>query len=316
MASALRLPPRQRAWQLRWRIGAISFALVLFAMYGGLVRLGAHVLTTPIRRPVLRTPESVGLAYQSISFPARHDGVPIAAWHMPALPANTSTQRVIIFVHGKDSCRSCEFRGRALNFAQAMHARGFAVLMLDLRNHGQSGNDVLTYGLREKNDILGAVDWLRAHGYSAGKIGVLGVSLGSASALYAAAEEAAIGAVVVDSGFADIRSVITQAATRFGWNGLNYLFAVEGVARLSVGANVLDALPMDQIQRIAPRPILFIHGGRDSLVPVSNAWRNATAAGTTPWIIPDAQHASIYPRVPEAYVAHVGNFFDAALLGS
>ncbi len=311
MESALPVGPRQRAWQLRWRISAIVFTLLMCTLYIGMIGLGTRFLTTPIRRLVVTTPDRVGLVYQNVSFPARHDGIRIAAWH---IPANTTPNRVIIFVHGKDSCRSCEFRGRALDFARAMHARGFGVLMLDLRNHGESGNSLLTYGLSEKNDILGAVDWLRTHGYPADNIGVLGVSLGSASALYAAAEEPAIGAVVVDSGYADLRSVITQSMTRFGWSGLNYMLAVEGASQIAFGTNVLNAAPVDEIQRIMPRPIMFIHGGRDSLVPVSNVWRNAAAAGTTPWIIPEAQHASIYSRVPEAYATRVGNFFDAALV--
>jgi dipeptidyl aminopeptidase/acylaminoacyl peptidase len=52
--------------------------------------------------------------------------------------------------------------------------------MIDLRGHGGSSTARLTYGARESQDVLGAVDWLRARGH--GRIGVLGASMGAAPA--------------------------------------------------------------------------------------------------------------------------------------
>jgi predicted acyl esterase len=52
------------------------------------------------------------------------------------------------------------------------------------------------------------VDWLEGRGYQPGKIGVLGYSLGAASVIGAATEEPDIGAIWIDSAFADVETVI------------------------------------------------------------------------------------------------------------
>ncbi|HUG24197.1 alpha/beta fold hydrolase [Piscinibacter sp.] len=93
----------------------------------------------------------------------------------------------------------------------ALHA-GFSVLTIDLRGHGTSSPARLTYGARERHDVLGAVDWLRAQGHS--RIGLLGASMGAATALMAAAHEPAISALVVDSPFADFAQMIERHLLR------------------------------------------------------------------------------------------------------
>ena len=75
--------------------------------------------------------------------------------------------------------------------------------MIDLRGHGQSGDARFTFGLMERRDVMGAADWLKTQGFKPGSIGALGVSLGAASTVGAAAEDTDIGAAVVDSGFAE-----------------------------------------------------------------------------------------------------------------
>ena len=95
--------------------------------------------------------------------------------------------------------------------AAALHARGFAVLMIDLRKHGESGGDHFTFGAKERWDVLAAVDWLQKRGF---KVGVLGVSLGAVSAAGAAADPeggANIRALVLDSAFADSGETISKS---------------------------------------------------------------------------------------------------------
>ncbi len=291
-----------------WPVAVFGIVVLMAAQYASFVVLAVQLFVTPIRRATEQTPDAVGLVWQDAQFPSRGGDASIAAWFMPA-----TSDRAIIFVHGKDSCRSCEFRGQALYFANALHVRGFNVLMLDLRGHGQSSNAHVTFGLREKNDVLGAVDWLRELGFKSGKIGVLGISLGSASAIYATAEEPAIGAIVIDSGYADIYSVVRSNAERMGGAPMNIVPAAEVVMKALTGEDVLTAAPINQITRIAPRPIMVIHGGADRLVPLDQAKRNAAAAGVALWIIPNAQHAVTYPTAPREYERRVGEFFDNSL---
>jgi alpha-beta hydrolase superfamily lysophospholipase len=105
----------------------------------------------------------------------------------------------VIIAHGVGGCRGREFTTHSLELVKHLISSGFAVLVIDLRGHGASGGARMTYGIRERREVLGAVDWLLAQGYAAGAIGVLGTSMGGVAAIGAAGEEPAIGALISDS---------------------------------------------------------------------------------------------------------------------
>ena len=79
------------------------------------------------------------------------------------------------------------------------------------------------------------------------------------------------------------------------------------------------AIRGDTIARIAPRPILLIHGTADDYVPISNfrelnaAATSAPGAHVTTWIVPNARHAQAFKKTGAEYVTRVVAFFDAAL---
>ena len=66
---------------------------------------------------------------------------------------------MVVVVHGYTACRR---DGWVLLAAGMLHRHGFAVLAIDLRNHGDSGRTGgrHTGGIRESADVLGAWDWL------------------------------------------------------------------------------------------------------------------------------------------------------------
>ncbi|UCD29069.1 MAG: alpha/beta hydrolase, partial [Planctomycetota bacterium] len=64
-----------------------------------------------------------------------------------------------------------------------LHKAGFAVLAIDMRGHGESQSARNSFGVYERRDVLGAVEWLSDTGYEPGDIGVLGISIGGAAAI-------------------------------------------------------------------------------------------------------------------------------------
>ena len=94
-------------------------------------------------------------------------------WYIPA----GDQSRAVILVHGRNASRTDLFLGGGLKLAKALHDVGLSVMMIDLRGHGQSSDGRFTYGLKERKDVIGAVDWLIGKGYQPGKIGTMGISL-------------------------------------------------------------------------------------------------------------------------------------------
>jgi fermentation-respiration switch protein FrsA (DUF1100 family) len=82
------------------------------------------------------------------------------------------------------------------------------------------------------------------------------------------------------------------------------------------GFNPSMVQPIKSIARIAPRPILLIHGEADTEISVENS-RQLFAAAHNPnaqlWTVPKADHVQSYKTDPVAYLDHVLTFFDKSL---
>lgn len=291
----------------------ITLVLLLLLLYGGLATVVATTLTIPVRIALSGNPQqTLGLRYEAVSFPARGEAIMLGGWFIPA-PVEAPPGRVIIMVHGKDGCRTCGFNGQMLRLAGALQQRGFNILLMDLRGHGGSGDGRFTFGLRERHDIEGAVDWLLARGFAPGRIGLLGESMGASSSIGAAADEPAIGALVADSAYAELMPVLEQEFPRASRLPGFVLPGAMLAGQVIVGEDIARSRPIDEIGRIAPRPVLIIHAKGDELIPVAHAYLLAAAAGVEPWIIPGNGHVDTYPHEPRQYVERVATFFEAGL---
>jgi fermentation-respiration switch protein FrsA (DUF1100 family) len=285
-----------------------TFTVLLLA-YIVIAAYAAHVLTTPRREPLQGNPQlTLGQPYQEISFLARGEAVALSGWFIPG-----SSDRAIIFVHGKDGCRTCGLEKSALLLAGRLQQRGFNILMFDLRGHGQSGDGRFTFGLRERNDVLGAVDWLLTRGFQAGKIGIHGESMGAAAAIGAAATEPAIGALVSDSSFAELMPVLESEFPKASGLPSFFLPPIMLFGSLLVGEDVASSRPIEELPRIAPRPIFIAHAINDPVIPVEHAERLAALAGVEPLLIPASTHMGAFSYSPLPYAQAVGDFFDVAL---
>jgi pimeloyl-ACP methyl ester carboxylesterase len=121
----------------------------------------AFTLTRPARLAFERSPEEYGLAFESVTFPSRVDGLQMDGWLLPAAGA---ARRPVVIVHGKSSDRQREVGGRILEIARTIVRDGHPVLMFDMRGSGRSAGERFTLGAEEVRDVGGAVDFLEERG--------------------------------------------------------------------------------------------------------------------------------------------------------
>lgn len=276
-----------------------AMIVLLIAVYALLAAWVAQRFTTARRRSPVAQPA----AAQAVRFAARDGQADIAAWYLPADAARAA----VVFVHGKDACRGDELKTDTQALARQFGAAGFAVLMIDLRGHGDSSRARLTYGQRERYDVLGAVDWLRAQGHR--RVGVLGASLGAASSLLAAADEPAIDALVADSAFADFGQMIERQFARQCRLPRCVLPGALAIGRALTGVALQRVRPLDAAARLDGRPCLMIHSAGDHFIPVDDAERLAFIAGAELWVTPTEGHIGSYRAAPAAYAERVTGFF-------
>ncbi len=291
------------AWQVVKRV-LIGLVIVVIVAFLGISVYAASALSKPQRVIDIQkyNPGNYGLEYESFTFPARTDGTTIAAWYIPS----QENQRAIILVHGYNNSRTNGFLDEFVKFAADLNKAGFSIMMIDLRGHGESGDARFTFGVKERRDVLGAVDWLEARGYQAGKIGVLGYSLGAGSIIGAAADDPDIGAVWADSLYADIKPVLEQGVASLYGLPKVLLYSSEAMVRLLYGYNIAASRPIDEIGKIAPRPIFLAHCQQDKLIPISNMEQLMTVVkNAQTWIIPNCDiHTTSYEGLPEGFNHH------------
>jgi fermentation-respiration switch protein FrsA (DUF1100 family) len=310
VAAAAAVGPRTRRAVRRFMISVVAGVVALLLLV--YVGVSAYSATTAIRAsrfPVEGTPADVGLAYEPVAFESAEDRLPLRGWFLPA-----SSDRAIVLIHGLDSNRWRH--DSAAGLTKLYLDAGYNVLLFDLRAQGESGGDRLGLGWYERRDVAGAVAVLRARGFAPGKIGLHGGSYGAATALLATAAIPEVGAVVADSAFADSRDLFDAEIK--GRTGLPPVFTpgISAFVGAFYGLDLATIPPLRAVPLIAPRPILFIHGGADTRIPIDHS-RRLRAASRNPtdglWEIPEAGHARGFSVRPAEFTARVTTFFDSAL---
>ncbi len=294
------------------RLSSFAVLLLLLAVLGfgiWLARSRAYGIVHPGRSPISRLPDSVGIKdYQSVSF-LSSDGLTLRGWYAP-----TKNGAVVITVHGHGGNRE-----GMLDDAALLTARGYGVLLFDLRNSGESDGQTTTLGLLEVNDVRGAVEFVAMQaGVDASRIGVLGQSMGGATAIMSAARIPQVRAVVAESAYTSLEDNVTNGVRQVaGLPPFPFAPLVIYFGQQAAGLDITAVRPVDDMASISPRPILIVHGELDETIPVANAHRLYEAAGEPKelYVIPNAGHAGLVQAGAEEYVRRVVGFFDQYLLG-
>ena len=289
-----------------WALIVILVFFSTFLLIGGVAAL---TLTKVGDHPQYDdNPGTYGLDYARVTFPSRGDGLKITGWYVP----NPIAGRVMILVHGRNASKQNAISGQLPRLAAELHAAGLAVLMIDLRGHGESEGKRYTFGVKERRDVLGAVDILVERGFVPGQIGVLGISLGGAAVIGAAVDEPAIGAVIVESTFADINLLIKP-----NWKAESklpnvFLPGVFWMWRVLMGFDLKKVKPVHELIRIPPRPILILHSWSDAVVDVQHAYALKNAVPEAEMVIlNESEHAELFRDQPIAYLDALISFLQA-----
>ncbi len=290
-------------------LGLIALALVLTPLLLGawLAFTRAYALVHPPRSGVIQTPEALGITnYQSVNFTSA-DGLTLSAWYMP-----TQNGAAVILVHGHGGERSY-----LLPEAAMLAQRGYGVLLMDLRNSGQSESAPTTFGVNEVNDVRGAIEFLhRQPGVDPDRLGLLGHSMGAGTVLLSAARLPQIKAVIAESGFTSLEDNVANGMRRYVNLPPFLADALIFFGERAAGIKISAVRPIDEIALINPRPVMIVHGALDDLVPVTNAYTLYAAAHEPKelYLIPNAGHYPLPPAEPEEYARRITGFFDKYLL--
>lgn len=181
-----------------------------------------------------------------------------------------------------------------LPIARPLIEAGLHVLLLDTRCHGRSDDDDFSSMPDFAADAERGVAWLRRDPrVDPDRIVLVGHSVGAGACLMVAAKDPRIAAVVSISSMADPAEYMGRAMRRRGVPAIVVRFLLREIQR-AVGQRFTDFAPLATIARLRV-PVLLIHGGADSVVPLADAeaLHAAAADGTALLVIPGADHAAV-----------------------
>jgi uncharacterized protein len=303
-------------------------AIVLASAIGLWVLLG-FLATLPVtgNHPYWRRfrvlPEDFHLKAENVSFSSK-DGIPLKGWYIQAEGVSMGT---VILAHGINGNRS-----DMLSRAAILLSHHYNALLIDLRDHGESGGTYTGPGYVESRDVLGALKFLKDRG-QVGPFVAMGHSYGAVASLYAAAQSRDISAVIADGAFISFEDMVRRATIllaedpeRSFWERLGLRlarfrwieWAVKPIYYLRTGIwlTARDTDTLTPIYQIGARPILFISGQNDKICPPGNAKLMFDAARGPEkqlLVIPNAEHDTTFESAPHLYESTVIGFLNHAL---
>jgi dipeptidyl aminopeptidase/acylaminoacyl peptidase len=271
--------------------------------------LGELIATSPppyTKRATLSA-ASLGVSFEEVSFPAT-DGTALRGWFFPA---ERSDAPAILYA---PSTASDQRSG--LSLVMPFHRAGYAVLLFSYRGTGSSDGNrfAFTYGAKESEDVDAAIRFLsEAKGVQ--HIGAVGHSAGAVSIILSASRNVDLEAVVAASPFPSLEEIWESNRPAFIPPPLQEMaFQFSEWTR---GYSRQQIRPLDVIDRISPRPLLLIHGSRDSRISFEQSRRLFYAAREPKqlWVAEGASHAEVRSPVLDSMADEMILFFDRALRG-
>lgn len=234
------------------------------------------------------------------------DDVHVSGWWSPGRPG----QGAVLLLHGLRSDRR-----QMLQRALWLHRQGRGTLLIDLPSHGESGGAAITFGLRESEAVIAALDFIDRHA-PCERRAVIGVSLGAASTVLAK-DRPPLDAVVLESMYPTIDEAVSdRLKLHLGeWGGaLAPLLLAQFPMQLGIATQQLR--PIDRIADLHA-PLLMISGANDRHTTAAETRRifDAALEPKSLWLVPGAAHVDLSSYAPEDYAMRVSAFLASRLTG-
>jgi len=277
-----------------------------------LVCCGAMILATlavvavgwQLSRPV---PARIGtspaaLAAEAVTFPSESGSV-IRGW---LSSANSSRGAVLLLPPVRTNRLAMVPRAKFLLQAD------YSTLLIDLQGTGESSGDAITFGWRERFDVLAAVRFLNER--RAGEpIGIIAASLGGAAALLAT-PPLEVDAVVLEAVYPSFDiAVENRLRMRMGAVGSVFTPLLLWQLKPRLGVWPSQLRPVDHI-RLLRCPVFVIGGVEDRHTTAADT-RLLFEAAPEPkqlWLIPRVAHVDFFDAAPDEYRQRVLQFLAAS----
>lgn len=227
------------------------------------------------------------------------------------LPENEIPHKYALVLHGYTG-----WKEEMYPYAKHYVEEGYKVFVPDMRCSGQSEGDFIGMGYTDSRDCLKWINYMIQEDPEA-EIIIHGQSMGASTALMMSGLSelpSNVCAIVSDAAYTDAYSMFGDKITE--WFSLPPFPLVDGsclMLRLRGGYDLKKADALSAVKR-SNTPILFIHGDKDAMIPVSMCYElyEAAASSKEIYIVEGVGHAQTVDKDPEEFWSKIDEFLISA----
>ncbi len=226
------------------------------------------------------------------------------------------------YYHQSDDAPLCicfhGYRGSAIFdmsiMGQFLQNEGYNVILVDQRAHFHSGGHTITYGIRERRDVLSWIKYANERFGSDKPIYLFGISMGATTVVMASGLDLPdnVKMICADCPFSSPRDIIYYVAKRW-YKFPNLLWALIRASALVYGHLIIPRnITAANAVKNTNKPILLIHGEADYFVPkeMSEKIKQSNPDCVELHTFPGAYHGVSYFADPERYISIVRDFIE------
>jgi alpha-beta hydrolase superfamily lysophospholipase len=255
---------------------------------------------------ILFNPADLGMEYSDISV-LTADNQKLRGWYISSGDTNANS---ILVLHDWNESKILK-----LNFAKQMHDRGFNIMLIDLRAHGNSGGNNFSPGILSVSDVKVMLDTLLAIPYS-NHVAIFGSGLSSGIALQSALYDGRADALVLQCPFNSFSEWV-QKYSRRKWGAGSFIF--HPVLQRKMEDLMLMPLKdfnLAEIGSFVETPMLLVAAGEDDLYKSIDSYAvydSSRAEKKDLILVRKATHENIELEGGEYYFNTIGAFINGVL---
>jgi pimeloyl-ACP methyl ester carboxylesterase len=218
------------------------------------------------------------------------------------------SHRYLVFLHG--------YKGSIYSHSKMVHRLADSLkassLILVERGDFNSPYSYTSLGEQESEDLLLLLSYILEKDPEA-EFYLWGVSMGAATLIFASGSyPQQVKSAIIDSGFSSIKDeIIYLFKGKLGIFASFFYFPVKLAYHLKFGLSITKY--DDSVLTKCETPIFFIHGDKDTFVPVPNLAHHLAYRVNKPldqnWLIKDCPHAIGDFVIPDEYFRKTSSFF-------
>lgn len=200
--------------------------------------------------------------------------------------------------------------GNVMHIANILYQHGYGVITMDLRAHGKSSGELVTFGRDESKDMQLVLDYVASREeVDPEKIGLYGWSLGGATVLLSGALSSQVKAVVADSPFDGINTQNITTVSHLFWpipSMIHYFIGVRADVNLDKEA------PIAHLNIYKQKPLFLMIPRADQIVDPQSGERllkKLNNPNVVVWREPSFGHVRFSFDAPKIFTEKITRFF-------